>query len=173
MPPRFREKVLGSISVDLPLNIAAPLIPDESYWQRRAKSKFKNCDPSLHGNSWRRLFFELHIQSLCENFKPKKLGGVDEFTELTKEIRLGAGVVESLDLKQLRPTEPAEGEVVKATDPPPDHLDLGMLFAESIRLKEFKVYYGFVQIRILQVGVWVNNNLWFYFFFFHLLISLF
>ncbi|KAJ3412302.1 T-complex-associated testis-expressed protein 1 [Chytridiales sp. JEL 0842] len=142
VPEKYRAKVLDTISVDIPLTIAAPLIPDEAYWKRRATSKFKICDPSQHGGSWKRLFFELHIQQLCENFKPRKVGGQDEITELTKEIRLAAAVVESLDLKQLRPTEPAEGVVVKATDPAPDHLDVGLLFGEMTRLKHFKAYYG-------------------------------
>ncbi|KAJ1544787.1 T-complex-associated testis-expressed protein 1, partial [Nowakowskiella sp. JEL0078] len=71
IPPKYRDRVLNSISVELPLSIAGPLIPDDSYWKRRAKSCFKNCDPEKHGGSWKRLFFELHIQKVLENFVPR------------------------------------------------------------------------------------------------------
>ncbi|KAI9328525.1 hypothetical protein BDR26DRAFT_53447 [Obelidium mucronatum] len=50
IPTKHRERVLSSISVNLPLAIAAPLIPDESYWKRRATAHFKNCDPSCSAN---------------------------------------------------------------------------------------------------------------------------
>ncbi|KAI8815348.1 hypothetical protein BJ742DRAFT_670594 [Cladochytrium replicatum] len=72
IPQKYRERVLSSISVDLPLPIAGPLIPDdESYWRRRAAARFKNPEPARHGKSWKRLFFELHMRETIESFIPR------------------------------------------------------------------------------------------------------
>ncbi|KAI8843930.1 hypothetical protein BJ741DRAFT_589591 [Chytriomyces cf. hyalinus JEL632] len=271
IPSKHRERVLSSISINLPLTIAAPLIPDESYWKRRAAAHFKNCDPSLSNNTlavgngvggfggglmgvtplvsldkaaltmktpklgspeysvgslediwmgfgnppatetaiasaadavdamkpdsasgggldvpglgfavssnsrrastvgmgtpekptskgsdksskytpmpastsgkWKSIFFEHHIQNLVESFCPKKIG-LEQLQELQKELRLAAPFLTRLDLRQLKPTEPMEGEVVKATDPPPDHLDIGLVLGELVYLKYMKLYYG-------------------------------
>ncbi|KAI8609480.1 hypothetical protein BC830DRAFT_1150276 [Chytriomyces sp. MP71] len=271
IPAKHRERVLSSISVNLPLSIAAPLIPDESYWKRRAAAHFKNCDPNLSSTSkaigngvggfggglmgiaplvgptekvrsaalsvfnvtsmedvwmgfgkpgsaasaadgaavsasivqpttvssninlgapgsaavesvplatpesllsrtgsfigavdkpsskgadkavrlvgpsagkWKNLFFELHIQNLVESFSPKKIGGMDDVQELQKELRLAAPCLTRLDIRQLKPTELLEGEIVKSTDLPPDHLDIGLIMGELVFLKDLKIYYG-------------------------------
>ncbi|KAJ3333504.1 T-complex-associated testis-expressed protein 1 [Blyttiomyces sp. JEL0837] len=142
IPVKYRDKVLGSLSVDLPLQITANLIPDESYWQRCATSKFKNCDVKKHGGSWKRLFFELHVQKLLESFVPKKLGGLDDFLVLQKELRLASPFVQTVEVRQLKPTEPAEGEVVKATDPPSNHVDTSIFFSDLTNLRNLSLYYG-------------------------------
>ncbi|KAJ3062382.1 Kinesin-associated protein 3 [Podochytrium sp. JEL0797] len=270
IPRKHRERVLSSVSVNLPLSIAAALIPDESYWKRRVTSHFKNCDPnsntanraigngiggfggglmelaplvgpvkvvsspaattgnlnteagmmpriglsqypitsvediwmgfgagnpaassdnaSVHAvapaagvvdtpggvsagglgvglgaastrqasfssqsvpgeapavsrqatafgdakpkgdkyvkpaaidaGKWKTLFFELHLQNLVEAMSPKKVGGLEELAE------------------------PLEGEIVKPTDPPSDHLDISFLINELVYLRDLKIYYG-------------------------------
>ncbi|KAJ3264745.1 T-complex-associated testis-expressed protein 1, partial [Borealophlyctis nickersoniae] len=106
IPTKYRDRVLSSISVTLPLPIAAPLIPDEPYWHRRATSAFKLCDPDAHGKSWKRLFFELHIRNAVEQFVPKREGGVEEELRLVEELKLAAPFVVGLEVGQLRPMEP-------------------------------------------------------------------
>ncbi|KAJ3130579.1 Kinesin-associated protein 3, partial [Physocladia obscura] len=267
IPQKYRDRVLGSISVALPLSIAAPLIPDESYWKRRATAQFKNCDPSsvvagqtvgngiggfggglmgivslknsnaskllgdttvnvpkllnkavdepsfvseypvtsmediwmgfgtvtaaagvtdsnhvtlntginsrrqtlmnaltgtrqisipatvgaskvsgkpsmINSGKWKTLFFELHIQNLVEAISPKQIGGMEEIDGLQKDLKLAAPFLRRLDIRQLKPTEPMEGEEVKSTDPPSDHLDIGVIMSELIYLRDLKIYYG-------------------------------
>ncbi|KAJ3065807.1 T-complex-associated testis-expressed protein 1, partial [Rhizoclosmatium hyalinum] len=266
IPTKHRERVLSSISVNLPLAIAANLIPDESYWKRRATAHFKNCDPSnasvnraigngiggfggglmgiaplvgptkgapvqndipkiglaeypvkslediwmgfgaalapetsaapniapaatadslgigslsrqlsgldqnairqstinptssgekpsskgekyikpnaVDAGRWKTLFFELHIQNLVEAMSPKKIGGLEEIAELQRELRFAAPFLRRLDIRQLKPTEPLEGEIVKSTDPPSDHMDVTLLVGELVYLRDLKIYYG-------------------------------
>ncbi|KAJ3035659.1 T-complex-associated testis-expressed protein 1 [Rhizophlyctis rosea] len=182
LPPKYRALILSSISTSLPLPLAAPLIPDDSYWHRRALATYKLCNVARHGNSWKRLFFEKHIQSITENYTPKKVGGADEEKKLVEIVRLAGPWVERLEIGQLRPVEGGdeedgegaggegvvgglvgdaskvisqkekerkreeEGSVkelkIKPTDPPPDHMDITILFGGLPGLKHFKVYYG-------------------------------
>ncbi|KAJ3099132.1 T-complex-associated testis-expressed protein 1 [Phlyctochytrium planicorne] len=142
LPNKYRERVLESISVTLPLSIAAPLIPDESYWKRRSLANFKNCDIRKHGDLWKRLFFELHIQTLAESFVPKNLAGLEELEKFEKELKLAASFVEKLHMRQMKPALPAEGTIIKATDPPPDHVDVNIFFTQLTNLKTLQLYYG-------------------------------
>lgn len=202
LPAAYRPRILSSISVTLPLRIAAPLIPDEIYWKRRALATHKLCDPSMHGGSWKRLFFELHVRKLIEDFVPKKAplnenalngvggdgevvvrAGVEEdkrWKDLVGELMIARDFVETLDVETLRPAverdDGADNEkagsagssrtagvggllgarergkeketmkelVTNPTHPPPDHLDVGVLFTCLPKLSEFKVYYGSV-----------------------------
>ncbi|KAJ3210620.1 T-complex-associated testis-expressed protein 1 [Dinochytrium kinnereticum] len=152
IPNKYRERVLESISITLPLRIAAPLIPDESYWKRRSLANFKNCDIRKHGDSWKRLFFELHVQALAESFIPKKLGGLDEIEALEKELKVASPFVECLHLRQMKPTEAEEGTVVKATDPPPDHIDVNLFFHNLSNLKSIQLYYGNADLSHNKIG---------------------
>ncbi|KAJ3344930.1 T-complex-associated testis-expressed protein 1, partial [Entophlyctis luteolus] len=257
IPQRYRARVLDAISVSLPLAIAAPLIPDDAYWQRRTKTHFKLSDtsngadgvagfgggllgvapksimgcsdggestavgggaesalpelpqkaaallggvavsledvwmgfggargsgggavadatpavatalavaaattrhgsvapgatlkarppppPAVNAGKWKTRFFELHIQNIIEAVSPKKVGGIDEIAELQKELRLATPFMRKLDIRQLKPVEVMEGEDVKYTDPPADHLDFSIILNELIYLKELKIYYG-------------------------------
>ncbi|KAJ3190767.1 T-complex-associated testis-expressed protein 1 [Irineochytrium annulatum] len=153
VPDKYRQNVLSAISVNLPLSLGGPLIPDEAYWQRRALSRFRNCDTGRHGGSWKRLFFELHVQALAEGFIPKKDAGMDELSELEKELKMASPFLEGLHVRQMMPMQPPEGSVVKATDPHPDHVDMGLFFGALTNLKTLKLYYG-----VLDCGINFNWN---------------
>ncbi|KAI8848522.1 hypothetical protein BC829DRAFT_443667 [Chytridium lagenaria] len=74
----------------------------EPYWKRRSTRKFKNCDIPL-----------------AEAFTPKRLAGLDEIEALERELKIAAPFVERLVVRQMKPSMPSEGEVVKSTDQPP------------------------------------------------------
>lgn len=194
---KYRDRVLNSISTDLPLSISAPLIPDDAYWKKCATRKFLNCDPSRHGGSWKRLFFENYVQNLVESYVPNSrslepasgtaslpssmqqqqhqkssnplassasnsktaptstiavaatnaaLGkGPDQFTDTNKlmeELKLSAPFVKAIEIIQMRPKEPAEGTIVKSTDPPADHIGADILFGTLVNLEDACFYYG-------------------------------
>jgi len=65
-------KFLESAPTDTPLAIAAALLPDGPYWQRRANATWSTQNwPRLHGGSWRRLVAERITQDCLENLTPK------------------------------------------------------------------------------------------------------
>eukprot|EP00842_Homolaphlyctis_polyrhiza_P004976 jgi/Hompol1/547/HPOL_005001-RA len=114
IPEKYRDRIIAAVSIDIPISIAAPLIPDESYWQRRAKTQFKLANVQEHGGSWKRLYFELYMRDRIETFVPKidtngttgdKNGANESLAALLAEIRLGAPFIEQLDVRQLKPAE--------------------------------------------------------------------
>ena len=67
------------LPTDLPLEVTAPLIDREEYWQRCALARWDNCVLTDHGCSWKRLYFERHLAGFLEAVGP--------FTEAA-EVRL-------------------------------------------------------------------------------------
>lgn len=39
---------------------------DEDYWKRRSSARWRNLEPSAHGNSWKQLYFEKNLQDALE-----------------------------------------------------------------------------------------------------------
>nr|KAJ3420832.1 T-complex-associated testis-expressed protein 1 [Polyrhizophydium stewartii] len=128
IPDKYRDRIIAAVSIDIPLHIAAPLIPDESYWQRRSKTRFKLANVQEHGGSWKRLFFELYLRDRIETFVPRRdpsttvlaaavaaaaasgspempLSDNDPMKQLLSEIKLGEPFVNRIHLRQLKPSE--------------------------------------------------------------------
>lgn len=70
IPLVYREKATEQLSLDLPLEMVGALIDDENYWRRRATARWHNCEPSLHGMSWKQLYFERNLENVVEHFDP-------------------------------------------------------------------------------------------------------
>ncbi|KAB0397861.1 hypothetical protein E2I00_004490 [Balaenoptera physalus] len=70
LPPEHQKKVLNHLSPDLPLAVTANLIEDESYWRRCCTQRWPVCHVDEHGGSWKRMFFELHLENLLKHFIP-------------------------------------------------------------------------------------------------------
>ncbi|KAG8511962.1 Dynein regulatory complex subunit 5 [Galemys pyrenaicus] len=68
--PKHQQKVLNLLSPDLPLVVTANLIEDENYWRRCCMKRWQVCHVAMHGNSWKRMFFERHLENLLEHFIP-------------------------------------------------------------------------------------------------------
>ncbi|KAH9252402.1 hypothetical protein BASA81_009688 [Batrachochytrium salamandrivorans] len=107
---KCRDRVISDISIDIPLHIAAPLIPDESYWLRRAKKRFKLANVQDHGKSWKRLYFELYLRERLENYIPYNssqetdtLEAKESMLKLLEEAKLSAPFIVNIQLSQLRP----------------------------------------------------------------------
>ncbi|KAI8819547.1 uncharacterized protein EV422DRAFT_96496 [Fimicolochytrium jonesii] len=158
IPGKYRDRVISGISVHLPLSITAPLVPDEAYWQRKSTAAFKICNLRDHGNSWRRLFFESHIQKLLEEYIPQP--GSEKEAEVLAQLDLAAAYVHKLKLKQLCPTAyPVKkgdgpvgatkgglGSLQKAVrDPsavPQDHMNLAVVFAKLKHLEDIELAFS-------------------------------
>ncbi|KAJ3276113.1 T-complex-associated testis-expressed protein 1 [Terramyces sp. JEL0728] len=162
LPAKHREAVINSISIDLPLSIAGPIIPDEDYWKRRSKTRFVYASVASHGNSWKRLFFELHLKEVIEKFTPSTDAAImgNSMKSLIEELKTGAPFVETLKLGQLRPItivpkgdeEKIPADALKLLEgkkeEPLDHLNLGQILLHLDKLKDISIYYGVIDCGI-------------------------
>jgi len=82
---KHREQLLKSLPTHVPLKVTAPLIDDESYWQKCCKEKWPICDIKQYDNSWKRFYFEKNIEEIIENFTPAKT----DMKQLFEYIDLG------------------------------------------------------------------------------------
>ncbi|KAJ3154805.1 T-complex-associated testis-expressed protein 1 [Geranomyces variabilis] len=168
VPKKYRERLLSNISVALPLRITAPLVPDEDYWQRRSLVTFKLCNVREHAGSWKRLFFESHVQKLLEEYVPLAAGhdivGTADREQMEQDLwaqlELAAPYVFTVVARQLRPAgydagkkdgkgEPAANSnnsrgprTVCGNGVRHDHLNLGLVFAKLKNLEELDVRYS-------------------------------
>ncbi|XP_044129043.1 dynein regulatory complex subunit 5 [Bufo gargarizans] len=149
--PQHRAKVLDSLSTALPLPVTANLISHEDYWRRCCTERWPTCDISHYGLSWKRLFFERHLQNLVELFIPDltDTGPICDAAELSKNY------IRRLEIQQLLP--PVRVEVRREDEaddlsdsgsdaagdlPSMDHFDLSLI-ADSLRdLEELRLVYG-------------------------------
>ena len=169
IPQKYRDRLLSNIAVTLPLRITAPLVPDEDYWQRKSLTTFKLCNVRAHAGSWKRLFFEKHVQKLLEEFVPQAVAGdVEPQQELWAQLELAAPYVSTLAVRQLRPAgyEPRkEGKDAAAAAAARngggprttagdgvrrDHLNVGVVFSKLKNLEDFDVCYRFEFVTSLE-----------------------
>ncbi|CAI9580765.1 unnamed protein product [Staurois parvus] len=149
--PKHRVKVLDTLSTSLPLQVTANLISYEEYWRRCCAEHWPICDVSRYGSSWKRLFFERHLENLIERFIPDvtEIRTICEAAELSKEY------VKRLDIQQLLPPVKVEmkkeEEVDEVSDegsevggdlPSMDHFDFNLIANSLCGLEELHLVYG-------------------------------
>eukprot|EP00304_Pavlova_gyrans_P010050 CAMPEP_0206036760 /NCGR_PEP_ID=MMETSP1466-20131121/2998_1 /ASSEMBLY_ACC=CAM_ASM_001126 /TAXON_ID=44452 /ORGANISM="Pavlova gyrans, Strain CCMP608" /LENGTH=435 /DNA_ID=CAMNT_0053411265 /DNA_START=22 /DNA_END=1329 /DNA_ORIENTATION=+ len=133
LPPRFVHRVTALLPTSLSLEVTGPLIDDEIYWKRCATERWSNCEISEHGSSWKRLFFERHLQTFLEDLDPSTQSSED----LVKLLSLSKDYVFSLRLRQFL-----------------SHLDLEMIFQNVPTLSHLELSYG-----VLQIGMDYERSL--------------
>ncbi|XP_010616037.1 dynein regulatory complex subunit 5 isoform X2 [Fukomys damarensis] len=150
LPPEYQEKVLSHLPPDLPLAVTANLIEDEGYWRRCCVQRWPVCHVARHGGSWKRLFFERHLEGLLRRFIP---GTTDPCTVLDL-LPLCRDFVRSLRVDQLLPPvrlPPAprttgdqldSGSEGDAEESRAYHYPLGPLVAGLSQLEELDLVYG-------------------------------
>ncbi|XP_063297643.1 dynein regulatory complex subunit 5 [Pelobates fuscus] len=149
--PKHKTKVLDRISTLLPLKVTANLISDESYWKRCCAQRWAVCDISQYRGSWKRLYFERHLQNLIECFIPD----LTDAQSILEVAELGKDYVAKLEIQQLLPPvkleDKKEGEVDEISDsgsevdldlPSMDHFDLNLIANCLHGLEELHLVYG-------------------------------
>ncbi|GAQ81487.1 hypothetical protein KFL_000810280 [Klebsormidium nitens] len=123
MPDKFVKAVTKRVALDLPLEVAGQLIEDEDYWRRRTALRWRNCDVSVLGKTWKQLYMERNLEAALESYDP----AVTELESLRQLVAFAAPFVQQLVIKQL-----------------PSHLDLGILFEGFLGnvLQSLSVSYG-------------------------------
>ncbi|XP_044304281.1 dynein regulatory complex subunit 5 [Varanus komodoensis] len=147
--PEHQRKVLDKISTSLPLAVTANLISDEGYWKRCCTERWTVCDVSHYGNSWKRMFFERHLENILKFYIPDTTSPnqVLDIIPLCKEY------VRKLQIDQFLPPvkldQKKEDEDVSDTEsdagidePSMDHFDMSMLTPLLCHLEELDLSYG-------------------------------
>ncbi|XP_062324347.1 dynein regulatory complex subunit 5 [Osmerus eperlanus] len=146
--PSHKDYVLERLSPSLPLCVTANLISDDGYWKRCCTLRWGLCDVSEYSQSWKRMFFERHLENLIELFIPD---ATDPKTVLNM-IPLCRTYVRRLNISQLLPPikEPQKSEEDDSSDsasdmgldgPSMDHFDFGILLNKLTNLEELNLVY--------------------------------
>ncbi|EFJ04518.1 hypothetical protein SELMODRAFT_432339 [Selaginella moellendorffii] len=93
----LRPKVVTLLPLDLPLDLAAYLIYEDEYWERRSRLHWSNSDIAAHGRSWKQLFFERYFSDALESFDPT----CSEESALTNMLHICAQYIHNLIIYQL------------------------------------------------------------------------
>ncbi|CAM2111342.1 unnamed protein product [Caretta caretta] len=147
--PEHQRKVLDRISTGLPLTVTANLISDEGYWKRCCTERWAVCDVSRYGGSWKRMFFERHLENILKYFIPN----TTDPSQVLEVIPLCKEYVRKLEIDQFLP--PVKLDQNKEEDDMSDsgsdvgvdefcmhHYDLGVLTAALSHLEELHLTYG-------------------------------
>lgn len=143
-----KDFVQERLSTSLPLRVTANLISDGVYWKRCCEQRWDLCDVSHYGHSWKRQFFERHLENIIELFIPD----VTETKTVLAMVPLCRNYVKRLDISQLLPPvkEPQEEEVEYGSEltidneydgPSMDHFDFNILLNKLTNLEELHLVY--------------------------------
>ncbi|XP_056621176.1 dynein regulatory complex subunit 5 isoform X2 [Triplophysa dalaica] len=144
-----KSYVFERLSPSLPLTVSANLISDESYWRRRVEARWGPADVTAYGDSWKRMFFERHLEGVVELFIPD----VTDIRTVLELVPLCRNYVTRLKVSQLLPPikDPSRFDEDDASDcasdvgsdgPSMDHFDFGILLDKLVNLEELHVTYG-------------------------------
>ncbi|XP_039087071.1 dynein regulatory complex subunit 5 isoform X2 [Hyaena hyaena] len=147
--PEHKQKVLDLLSPNLPLAVTANLIHDESYWRRCCTQRWPVCHVANHGGSWKRMFFERHLENLLKHFIPNTTDPavVLDLLPLCRDYVRRLRVHQFLPPVKL-PTPPRGGDPsdsgseTEMEEPATDHYQLGELVAGLSHLEELDLVYG-------------------------------
>ncbi|CAN9507808.1 unnamed protein product [Ophioblennius macclurei] len=97
LKPTEKDFIEERLSPSLSLDVTANLVPDGVYWRRCCEQRWKLCDASHYGHSWKRMFFERHLENIIELFIP----GVTEPKTILNMVPLCRNHVKRLDISRL------------------------------------------------------------------------
>ncbi|KAJ8391557.1 hypothetical protein AAFF_G00088790 [Aldrovandia affinis] len=164
--PNHKAYVVTRLSPSLPLRVTANLISDEGYWRRCCQLRWALNDISHYGGSWKRLFFERHLEHLLELFIPD----VSDPATVLEAAPHCSGFVRRLDVGQLlppirQPQAPEEEDQdqdqgsdsaseAESDGPSVDHFDFSLLLPRLACLEELHLVY-----RVKNCGMNFEWNL--------------
>ncbi|XP_070782374.1 dynein regulatory complex subunit 5 [Enoplosus armatus] len=155
LTPIQKDFVQERLSTSLHLHVTANLISDGVYWKRCCEQRWDLCDVSLYGQSWKRIFFERHMENIIELFIPD----VTEPKTVLAMVPHCKNYVKRLDISQLLPPikEPQKEEEEYSSEtasdnecdrPSMDHFDFNILLDKLTNLEELHLVY-----RVKQCGM--------------------
>ncbi|XP_030355234.1 dynein regulatory complex subunit 5 [Strigops habroptila] len=147
--PEHQRKVLDSLPTGLPLAVTANLISDEDYWKRCCTKRWQVCDISNYGGSWKRMFFERHLENILKCFIPN----TTDPNQVLELIPLCKDYIRKLEVDQfLPPLETDQNEErddlsktesdMEFSEVSLHHYDLRVLVTALPCLEELHLTYG-------------------------------
>ncbi|NWR70975.1 DRC5 protein, partial [Centropus unirufus] len=146
--PEHQRKVLERLSTGLPLTVTATLKNDEDYWKRCCTERWKLCNVSNYGDSWKRMFLERHLENVLRRFIPN----TTDPNQVLELIPLCKDYVKKLEVDQFLP--PVKVDQKEEADDVSDtwsdvglevsthHYDLGVLITALPHLEELHLSYN-------------------------------
>ncbi|NWI43115.1 DRC5 protein, partial [Picathartes gymnocephalus] len=147
--PEHQRKVVDRLSTSLPLSVTANIVSHEDYWKRRCMERWQVCDVSNYGDSWKRMFFERHLENILKFFIPN----TTDPKEVLELIPLCKDYVRKLEIDQFLP--PLRVDQKEESNDLPDteddaeldevyrhHYDLKNLITALPHLEELHLTYG-------------------------------
>ncbi|NXS12250.1 DRC5 protein, partial [Neodrepanis coruscans] len=146
--PAHQRKVVDRLSTDLPLAVTANIVSEEEYWKRCCIERWRVCDVSNYGNSWKRMFFERHLENMLKCFIPN----ITDPNQVLKFIPLCKDYVRKLEVDQFLPPLQVDqkeerddlSDAGSDAEPSevPQHYDLRDLITALPYLEELHLTYG-------------------------------
>ncbi|XP_032441415.1 dynein regulatory complex subunit 5 [Xiphophorus hellerii] len=157
LTPQLKDSIQQRLSLSLPLHVTANLVPDGVFWKRCCQQRWNICDISQYGHSWKRMFFERHLENLIELFVPEET----EFKVILDVLPLCKNYIKRLNITQLllpsrkfvKGRDDDQHEIAMLTNEEEDdmaasHFDFGTVLTELIHLEELHLAY-----KIKQCGM--------------------
>ncbi|KAM8832571.1 dynein regulatory complex subunit 5 isoform 2-T3 [Spinachia spinachia] len=158
--PIHKVFVQDRLPTSLPLHVTANWISDGVYWKRCCEQRWDICDITDYGHSWKRMFFERHMENIIELFIPNET----EPKTVLEMVPLCKNYVKRLDISQLLPPikEPEKEKEEEEEEeyglelesdneydgPSIDHFDFNILLKNLTKLEELHLVY-----RVKQCGM--------------------
>ncbi|XP_026197863.1 dynein regulatory complex subunit 5 [Anabas testudineus] len=155
LTPTEQDFIQERLSPSLPLSVTANLISDGVYWKRCCEQRWGLCDVSQYGHSWKRMFFERHMENIIELFIPD----VTELKTVLDMVPYCENYLKRLNISQLLPPikEPQKEEEEYGSElasdidydtPSMDHFNFGILLDKLTSLEELHLVY-----KVKQCGM--------------------
>ncbi|NXL93679.1 DRC5 protein, partial [Alectura lathami] len=147
--PEDQRRLLDRLPTGLPLSVTANLISDEDYWKRCCTERWQVCDVSNYGDSWKRMFFERHLENILKCFVPN----TTDPNQVLELIPLCKDYVRKLEVDQFLPPVKVDQkeEMDDLSNSESDfgfgevhihHYDLGPLITSLPHLEELHLTYS-------------------------------
>ncbi|NXB21619.1 DRC5 protein, partial [Rhagologus leucostigma] len=147
--PEHQRKVVDRLSTSLPLTVTANIVSHEEYWKRCCIERWQVCDISNYGDSWKRMFFERHLENILKFFVPN----TTDPKQVLELIPLCKGYVRKLEIDQFLPPvrvdQKEDSNDLTDTEEDADfieaythHYDLRDLITALPHLEELHLTYG-------------------------------
>ncbi|KAI1240660.1 T-complex-associated testis-expressed protein 1, partial [Lamprotornis superbus] len=122
--PEDQKKVVDRLSTSLPLTVTANIVSHEDYWKRCCMERWQVCDVSNYGDSWKRMFFERHLENILKFFIPN----TTDPNQVLELIPLCKDYVRKLEIDQFLPPLRVDQEESKDLSDTEDDAELGEVF---------------------------------------------
>lgn len=131
--PEHQKKVVDRLSTSLPLTVTANIVSHEEYWKRCSVERWQACDVSNYGDSWKRMFFERHLENILKFSIPN----ITDPKQVLELIPLCKSYVRKLEINQFLPPlwvgQKEEGNDLSDTE---DDAEIGEVYTHHYNLKD-------------------------------------